>query len=71
MMNDNMIKICIDGDEKAGKTKIVTRYINNEYDDNYQRTIGATYNAKTIKVLGVDYKLCIWDTSGKEIFRSL
>ena len=64
-------KYIIIGDYNTGKTAITDRFINNNYDNIYTSTIGVEYNAKIININDVGIKICIWDTSGQERFRSI
>eukprot|EP01084_Bolivina_argentea_P276521 471837_1 len=65
-------KLVFIGDEAVGKTSIITRYVNGEFDDNYEATIGVDFLTKTtFKNNDSRVKLQLWDTAGQERFRSL
>ncbi|WP_455392622.1 Rab family GTPase [[Eubacterium] cellulosolvens] len=65
-------KICLIGDSRVGKTSLIKRYVNDEFDDKYIATIGAKISKKDMVVNvqnnGIDYTttitLSIWDLIG-------
>ena len=65
------IKITLLGNPGVGKTCIISRYIDNVFNENNASTIGANYSEKIIKKKGKEYQLDIWDTAGQEKFHSL
>ena len=65
------IKITLLGNPGVGKTCIISRYIDDVFDENNAPTIGANYSEKTITKNGKEYELNIWDTAGQEKFHSL
>ena len=65
------IKIILLGNPGVGKMGIISRYINDIYDENNPPTIGANYSEKIIKKNGKEYELNIWDTAGQEKFHAL
>ena len=65
------IKITLLGNPGVGKTCIISRYIDNEFNENSGSTIGANYSEKPIIKKGKKYQLDIWDTAGQEKFHSL
>ena len=65
------IKITLLGNPGVGKTCIISRYIDDVFDENNAPTIGANYSEKIINKNGKEYELNIWDTAGQEKFHSL
>ena len=65
------IKITLIGNPGVGKTCIISRYIDDTFEENNAPTIGANYSEKTIKKNGKEYELNIWDTAGQEKFHAL
>ena len=65
------IKITLLGNPGVGKTCIISRYIDNVFEENNSPTIGANYSEKVINKNGKEYELNIWDTAGQEKFHSL
>ena len=72
--NKNIIelKLILLGDIAVGKTSILSRYINNEFKENYQCTINAEFKTKFIDVdLNTSVQMKIWDTIGQEKYRNV
>ena len=65
------IKITLIGNPGVGKTCIISRYIDDVFEENLGSTIGANYTEKIITKNNKDYQLDIWDTAGQEQFQSL
>ena len=67
-------KVVLLGESGVGKTCIITRYINNTFDDNGMSTTGASYVGKSMsfdEYGGKSIKFDIWDTAGQEKYRAL
>ena len=65
-------KIILLGSISVGKTSILTRYLNNKFDDNCASTIKIEFKTKLININNtVQAKLNIWDTCGDEKFHSI
>jgi small GTP-binding protein len=69
--HDYNSKILIIGDAGCGKSSLINRYINGEYNDNYYNTIGVDFKIKYYEKNGKKIKMNIWDTAGQEKFKSL
>ena len=67
--DENHIKVVFLGESDVGKTSLINRFILGEFRDN--QTTGASYSSKIINCEGTDYQFDIWDTSGREKYRSL
>lgn len=65
------IKISILGDSSTGKTSLISRYKNNNFDEFETSTIGVEFSPKKIIIDNEEIKLHIWDLSGQEKFRSI
>ena len=63
------------GDQSAGKTCLVSRFVNDKFNDNQAATLAQDFKAKTMDVnqqgQTAKIRLQIWDTAGGEQFRSL
>jgi small GTP-binding protein len=62
-------KVCLLGDEGVGKTSLIKRFVYNQFDDSYIRTIGTKISKKDILLQGKDGKpvqlfLMVWDIIG-------
>jgi len=64
-------KVVFLGDEAAGKTSLVRRYMYDTFEDSIQATIGMDFQSKTVYVEDRTLRLQLWDTAGQERFRSL
>jgi len=65
-MNQIDIKIILLGDSGVGKTSLLNRYINNQFETT-KATIGAFFLLKVWR----GYNLGIWDTAGQEKYNAL
>ena len=68
-MIDAVFKICIFGDAGSGKTTLTKRFMTNKFISDTSTTIGVDLQVKSLKVLGMNVKLQIWDFGGEERFR--
>ena len=59
------------GDTMVGKTSLVMRYADDDFNENVLATIGIDFKIKTIDLHGKRVKLQIWDTAGQERFRTI
>jgi small GTP-binding protein len=59
------------GSSGVGKTSLIKRYIENDFDKDYFGTVGIDFFTKPIQVRDRTVTLQIWDTAGQERFRSL
>jgi small GTP-binding protein len=59
------------GDKMVGKTSILERYVNNNFNPNYITTIGMDKRIKRIEINNCDITIFVIDTAGQERFRSL
>lgn len=65
-------KIILIGSISVGKTSILSRYITNAFDNNYNCTLKVDYKTKIININSmIKAKLNIWDTCGDEKYRSI
>jgi len=64
-------KVVFLGDEAAGKTSLVRRYMYDTFEDSIQATIGMDFQSKTVYLEDRTIRLQLWDTAGQERFRSL
>ena len=66
-------KVVLVGDTGVGKTCIIQRYVNNNYDENTESTVASTYTYKVLQYPKYQKSISfdIWDTAGQEIYRAL
>ena len=65
------LKIIILGSTQVGKTSILKRYFNNEFEENMLSTIGIDFKTKYIKFNEQKVKFNYIDTAGQEKFRAI
>ena len=73
-VQDNITcKVVLVGDSGVGKTCIIQRYVNNDYNENNESTSTSTYTYKTLeyKEFNKTISFDIWDTAGQELYRAL
>jgi len=67
---DHLFKILLVGDSGVGKSSVLLRFTQNEFED-MSPTIGVDFKLKMMNVEDKRLKLTIWDTAGQERFRTL
>ena len=68
---DYSFKLALIGDSGVGKTCVLTRYTDNQFQTSFLSTIGIDFKVKMIQLNGKTIKLQIWDTAGQDRFRSI
>jgi small GTP-binding protein len=58
------------GDSWVGKSSIVNRLSQTDFDPTEPTTVGSTFILRTEEVESIRVRLQIWDTAGQERFRS-
>ena len=67
-----VIRITMLGDSAVGKTSLISKFLNQNFDENYLTTIGKDkLEKKVVMKDGNEIKLIIWDTAGQERFHSI
>ena len=66
-----LFKFIIVGDPNIGKSCLLLRFINKEYRNCHDLTIGVEFGYKIINIDNINIKLQIWDTAGQESFKSI
>ncbi len=70
-------KICLVGERGVGKTSLIRRYVLDQFEDKYVRTLGAKVEKKTMRIdlaerhAQIDVSMAIWDIIGHVGFRQL
>lgn len=73
-MDDDVLttlKILIIGESGVGKSSLLLRFTEDNFDPEQTLTIGVDFKTKKVSVDGNTVKLAIWDTAGQERFRTL
>lgn len=65
------IKMILLGESGVGKTSIIKRYLNDEFDNNEESTLSMSYVAKLMEIDNKKIRVNIWDTIGQEKYRSI
>ena len=68
---NHSIKITLLGSTGVGKTCIIRRYTEGNFDENSPSTTGGSYSSKIITIDNKEVSLDLWDTAGQEKYRSL
>ena len=67
-------KVVLLGESGVGKTSIISRFINDTFEDGLVTTTGASYAGKDLVFKDYNNQIVrfeIWDTAGQEKYRSL
>ena len=72
-MEDIICKVVLVGESGVGKTCLIKRYVNDEFNPNIESTSASTYTFKKIsyKQYKKSISFDIWDTAGQELYRSI
>ncbi len=70
-MSDIILKICLLGEAKVGKTTLVYRYIENKFRTDFRSTLGVNLLKKTVKIGDSTIATQIWDLGCQEPFKKL
>ncbi|KAJ8951893.1 hypothetical protein NQ318_019871 [Aromia moschata] len=65
------LKILIIGESGVGKSSLLLRFTEDNFDPEQTLTIGVDFKTKKLNIDGNTVKLAIWDTAGQERFRTL
>lgn len=66
-----LLKVVIIGDGGVGKSSLMNRFVNNEFDSQSFHTIGVEFLNKDMTIDDETFTMQIWDTAGQERFKSL
>ncbi len=70
-------KVCLVGERAVGKTSLVRRFVLDEFDDRYIRTLGTKVSKKELDIVREDLdtefemNMTIWDIMGEKTFTDL
>ncbi|CAF9909040.1 hypothetical protein IMSHALPRED_007574 [Imshaugia aleurites] len=65
------VKLVLLGEAAVGKSSLVLRFVNNDFQENKEPTIGAAFLTQKSHLPHRTIKFEIWDTAGQERFASL
>lgn len=63
-----VIKVGMVGDAQIGKTSLMVKYVEGEWDEDYIQTLGVNFMEKTISIRNNDITFSIWDLGGQREF---
>jgi small GTP-binding protein len=63
-------KVCLLGDYSVGKTSLVRRFVEGQFDDKYLSTIGVRISRRTMMRGDKEINLLIWDLAGAQEFNT-
>ena len=66
-----LFKIVLIGESSVGKTNILSKYLNNEFNPNSKATVGVEFGTINQTIDNNIVKIQIWDTAGQERYRSI
>ncbi|EGR28722.1 Ras family protein, putative [Ichthyophthirius multifiliis] len=68
---DYLFKLVIIGNSGVGKSSLLLRFSDDQFNENYLTTIGVDFRFRTLNIDQKQVKLQIWDTAGQERFRTI
>lgn len=66
-----IFKYIIIGDSAVGKSKLLLRFTDNTYKEEFQCTVGVEFGCRNLEINNKIIRIQIWDTAGMENFRSI
>lgn len=64
-------KVCLLGNFAVGKTSLIRRFVEGQFDDSYLSTIGVKVSRKSVSLAEYDMNLLIWDLAGGDDFEKM
>ncbi|MBN1216935.1 MAG: GTP-binding protein [Candidatus Lokiarchaeota archaeon] len=71
LQSEIVFKICIFGDNGAGKTSFINRYLTSNFHSFYSKLEGVDFYSKKVKIDSQKVALQIWDFSAEDRYRFL
>ena len=68
---DYFFKLVLVGKSGVGKSCLMLRFAENQFNENHVNTIGVDFRFKMLNINNKRVKLQIWDTAGQEKFRTI
>tara|TARA_B110000285_G_C14757451_1_gene438041 strand:+ start:74 stop:409 length:336 start_codon:yes stop_codon:yes gene_type:complete len=68
---DHFFKMVLLGDSSVGKSCLLVRFADDEFNQNYVSTIGVDFRFRSLQHNNKKIKLQIWDTAGQERYRTI
>ncbi|MHA1511193.1 MAG: Rab family GTPase [Promethearchaeota archaeon] len=64
-------KITVVGEGRVGKTSLIQKFTNNSFNEDYLKTLGASFSLYENEINNDAIKLIIWDIAGQDDFNFL
>ncbi|XP_058472223.1 ras-related protein Rab-15-like isoform X1 [Solea solea] len=68
---DILFRLLLLGDSGVGKTCMLRRFTDCEFDPSHISTIGVDFKMKTLEIDGIKVRVQIWDTAGQERYQTI
>ncbi|XP_021440455.1 ras-related protein Rab-15 isoform X5 [Oncorhynchus mykiss] len=68
---DVLLRLLVLGDSGVGKTCLLCRFTDNEFNSSHISTIGVDFKMRTLEVDGIKVRVQIWDTAGQERYQTI
>uniref|UniRef100_A0A3Q4ADB3 Ras-related protein Rab-15 n=1 Tax=Mola mola TaxID=94237 RepID=A0A3Q4ADB3_MOLML len=68
---DVLFRLLMLGDSGVGKTCMLRRFTEGEFDTSHISTIGVDFKMKTLEIDGIKVRVQIWDTAGQERYQTI
>ena len=68
---DHLFKLLLIGDSGVGKTCLIIRFAEDNFNNTYISTIGIDFKIHTVDIEGKKIKLQVWDIAGQEQFKTI
>ena len=66
-----MFKLIVIGDSGIGKSCLMHRMCQNEFNEDHEVTVGVEFGSLLVRIRNIVFKMQIWDTAGQEAFQSI
>ena len=60
-----VVKVGMVGDSQIGKTSLMVKYVEGNFNEDYIQTLGVNFMEKTIALRATDITFSIWDLGGE------
>lgn len=65
------VKVGMVGDSQVGKTSLMVKYVDGNFDEDYIQTLGVNFMEKTVSVRRSEITFTIWDLGGQKEFLNM
>jgi len=65
------LRLLVIGDSAVGKSSLLLRWSNDQFNPSHITTIGIDFKVRTIEIRGKPVKLQVWDTAGQDRFKAI